>query len=108
MPVMHTRTSLFHKHIEQMKRSNTLILEQNTTNPEIFLQNSTTTTPSFKKLRKFVPLGIEKILKTMAKFFQAEEITWILQYQYQDFAGLYPKVEQRKHKTHSGTSLLNN
>lgn len=49
--------------------------------------------PSVRKSRKLVPPGIDKILKTVAKFFQAEELTWILQYQYQDFAGLYPKVE---------------
>lgn len=90
---MHTRTSQFHKHRAREEEQYRYILEQNRTNPEIFSQNSLTTMPSFRKSRKLVPQGIDKILKTVAKFFQAEELTWILQYQYQDFAGLYPKVE---------------
>lgn len=89
--VMHTRTSLFHKYTEQGKGSNmdTFLSKINT----VLSQNSPTTMPTFTKSRKLVPPGIDKILKTVAKFFQVEELTWTLQYQYQDFAGLFPKVE---------------
>lgn len=87
--VMHTRTSLFHKHTEQAKRSNMDTFLGKT----IFSRNSPTTMSSFTKSRKLVPPGIDKILKTVAKFFRAEELTWTSQYQYQDFAGLFPKVE---------------
>lgn len=84
---MHTKTSLFHKYIDQGKGRNMDIFWSKINT--ILSQNSPTTT-TFTKSRKLVPPGIDKILKTVAKFFQAEELTWTLQYRYQDFAGLFP------------------
>lgn len=88
---MHANPSLFQKHIEQGKgRNMDKFLSKIST---ILSQNSPTTMATFTKSSKLVPPGIDKILKTVAKFSRAEELTWTLQYQYQDFAGLFPKVE---------------